>query len=434
MSSADTIFALATPPGKSGVAVFRLSGTGVLNSLKPLSQAIKDQPRLAQLVTLRQSDSSQVIDQCLVTYFPAPNSFTGEEVVEIACHGSVAVLDELERQLSKQPGLRHAERGEFARRAFLNGKMNLLEVEGLADLIDAETPSQLAVARSQAWGNSGEQVQAWRSLIIRLQAHAEAVLDFSDDLDEDLEAQVRDSARGLAGQIAEVLEQSQQAARVRSGFKVVLTGPPNAGKSSLLNALVNEDLALVSPIPGTTRDSVRARVNLEGLSVEFIDTAGLRESEDTIEQIGVSRARDLVAQADLRLEVRSPSQDFEATESQGLTNPSLKVRTHADQQMRDEPDVHWVSNKTQQGTAELLTAVVQSLSRVEVEGLAFARERQIACARNAGVELELAADAPSLDLVGEHLRLAATHIGRLTGQIDVEDVLDDLFSGFCIGK
>lgn len=432
MKAYPTIVALSSGAGRAGVAVVRVSGERVRFVLETIA-GIVPKARKAAYRALRDHDGV-VIDHGLVLFFPAPASFTGEDVAEFHIHGSRAVLSRLLSVLTALPGLRMAEAGEFTRRAFEAGKLDLAAVEGLADLIDSETEWQRKQALRQMEGALGRAAGEWRSALIKAMTLLEAEIDFSDESDVGgpLIADAVAAAQATLASLRSALGSFEAGERVREGFVVVLAGPPNAGKSSLLNALARRDVAIVSPIAGTTRDAIEVRLDLGGIPVVLVDTAGLRESSDAIEAEGVRRARQRVAHADLVLSLRSP--DSEAEQSQG---DDLVVATMTDLGGTARPGEIGVSAATGAGLPELIDTIAVRLGKLsQAEPALVTRERQRVAVADAVVAIERAAMLPheQPELIAEELRLAVRALERLIGKVDVEDVLDSLFSGFCIGK
>ena len=432
--SYPTIVALSSGTGRAGVAVVRVSGPRVRFVLETIA-GVLPAPRQAVLRRLRDG-AGEVIDSALVLYFPAPASFTGEDVAEFHVHGARAVLARLLAVLCALPGLRLAEAGEFTRRAFEAGKLDLAAVEGLADLIDSETEWQRRQALRQMEGALGEMSSRWRLRLIEAMALLAAEIDFSDE--GDVTGPLVEQA--LAG-VAQVLPELRAALgsftmgeRVREGFVVVLAGPPNAGKSSLLNALARRDVAIVSPVAGTTRDAIEIRLDLSGLPVLLVDTAGLRDSLDPIESEGVRRARALVARADLVLSLRAIDSEPDRIHHDAR---SLAIATKADLPGLVLPGELPISVMTGGGLEALLTAIVGRLTALtQSEPALLTRERHRLAVTEAIAALERVAAATHAhaELLAEDIRLAVLALERLVGRIDVEEVLDQLFAGFCIGK
>ena len=419
----STIFAAITGRG-GAVTVLRLSGPAALAITRKLAGTLPE-PRRAALRRLRHE--GKILDEALVVVFPAPNSFTGEDVAEISLHGGRAVQAAMSAALT-DAGARPAEPGEFSRRAFENGKFDLLQAEAMADLVTAETEAQriqaLAGADALHIACSG-----WRERLRQLMAQQEALIDFPDeDLPPAVEAALLAGIADLRDEMHAALATAPAAERLREGLEFVILGPPNAGKSTLLNALAGEEVAIVSDIPGTTRDAVGVRLDLGGVPVHLTDTAGLRQTTDTIEAEGVRRAQARAAKADFVIAVAAPGEDFPLVPD-GI--PALRLRTKA-----DLDGGQGISARTGAGMAELRTRLAEAAQALtDTKGAAtLARPRQIACVRDTAAALERALALPEPELRGEELRLAAGALARLVGGIAVEEVLDAVFSGFCIGK
>lgn len=428
MPVTNTIFALSTPYGRSGVGLFRVSGDLQEFDWSALFSTASFVPRRASLCRLLDQKGT-TIDDVVVTFFPSPASFTGEDVLEFACHGSTAILDAVVEVLAAVPGWRLAQPGEFSRRAFRHGKMDLAEAEGLADVLEAKTTRQLHHAQQAAWGNTSNSVKTWRRKLIELQALAEAVIDFSEDLDDDIEAQILTTATTFARELSSAVNKGQQVAQLNAGYTVALVGAPNAGKSSLLNAMTNTDVAIVTDIAGTTRDQIAVETVIDGLPVKLIDTAGLRDTSDVVEQMGVERAQRLIETANLVVQVVHPDDEPE------IIAEALTVFTHADVKDRSSEALS-ISSTTGSGVDSLLKAIGQQLS-VDLpspDDVAFSNVRQREAVSRAVKELEsVSLDLP-LDINGQHLRYAGQALAEVTGDVDVEDVLDVIFGNFCIGK
>jgi tRNA modification GTPase len=431
----DTIFAAASGHGRAAVCVVRISGPGTGSALRALGGDVPP-PRRLSLRHLR-SASGEFLDQALVAWLPGPKSFTGEDQAELHIHGGPATRASVLRALLAIPGLRPAEAGEFTRRAFLNGRMDLSQVEGLSDLIDAETEAQRRQALRQLEGKLGNVVERWREELLETLARLEAALDFSDegDVPAGLESDAMERIRVTAASIAEVLSRPG-GERLRDGYTVVLAGPPNSGKSTLLNALANRDVAIVSPVAGTTRDAIEVRCDLEGLPVTIVDTAGLRDSADPVEQEGVARARARSASADLVLWLVPPDED-EGPSPAGTR--ILRVGTKADLGISGEGLDAKISALTGSGIGDLLSLIKNEAQASLGQGDAMlTRERHRAALEGAHASLkrghDLLASGAAPELATEEVRLAVRCVGRITGRVDVEELLDRLFSSFCIGK
>lgn len=434
-----TIFAPASGIGRAAVAVVRISGPAAGAALDLLAGR-RPEPRRLALRRLRDPDTRTVLDQALVAWLPGPTTATGEDMAELHLHGGLAVRAAVLRALASVPGCRPAEGGAFSRRAFLNGRIDLTEAEGIADLIDAETEAQRLQALRQLEGALGRQVATWRETGIELLAGAEAALDFADEGDvdaDDLDAALSGRAAGLRDAIQGALADGRRGERLREGFCVVLAGAPNAGKSTLLNALSGRDAAIVSDIPGTTRDAIEVRCDLGGLPVILVDTAGLRATEDAIEAEGVKRTHRHIRSADLVLHLVPADAPVVAD---GLGDiPTLRVRTKSDlvPEATGEGALA-VSAVTGAGLDALLDAVQAAASASLGQGDALVtRERHREALARAAAHLERVVTAPAdfpPELVAEDLRLAVRALGEVGGHVGVEEMLDRLFAGFCIGK
>lgn len=427
----DTIYALATAQGKSGVAVIRVSGPNAFKSARLLCGDIP--PARQTAVRSLMTADGELLDHAMVICFQAPASFTGEDVLELHVHGSVSVVHAVLAELSKHEGMRLAEPGEFTRRALENEKLDLAQVEGLADLIDAETEAQRRQAVRVLSGALGERVEEWRSKLIRAAALLEATIDFADeDVPVDVSPEVNQLLREVAAEVSKEIAGTYIAERIRSGFEVALVGPPNSGKSTLLNRLAGRDAAITSEIAGTTRDVIEVRMNLQGLPVTFLDTAGLRETDDQIENIGVQRAVERAESADLRIFLCEANSDLILAPNEGdiILRPKVDVL---------EVKTGGISGKTGEGVQALVERIQYILQdRAGLSGLATHERHRVAMQRaNVGLEAakKIVAQGPELyDIAAEELRVAIRALEALVGRIDVEKLLDEIFSSFCLGK
>ena len=423
----DTIFALSSGRPPAAVAVIRSSGPHAFAACEAIAGKLPA-PRRPVLTTLRAPIDGGVIDRALVLRFDGPASATGEDVVEYQCHGGRAVVDALLAALAGQPGMREAEPGEFTRRAFQNGRIDLTEAEGLADLLEAETESQRRAALLMAEGGLKTQIEGWRQRLVDLSARAEAAIDYVGDEGETLadEAALAGEAQALAGELGDWLARPR-AEPLKEGVRVVVAGQPNAGKSSLVNALAESDKAIVTDIPGTTRDAIEVPLSLDGTPILLVDTAGLRDSDDAVEAIGVERAQGQLGRADLVLWLGEP----EAAPD----HPRL-VRIHAQCDRRGlAPEGSLaVSAVTGEGLDALLRRIVKEAGRLlPAEGELALNRRQaheLAEARSALGE----AEAADILRTAEALRAARSAFDRVSGRAGVEDMLDALFGRFCLGK
>jgi tRNA modification GTPase len=460
--AADPIAAIATAPGRGAVGIVRVSG----RSVQPVIDAVCGRalkPREATYLPFRAADG-QPIDQGLAIHFPAPNSYTGEDVLELQAHGGPVVLQLLLArclEAGAAMGLRVAQPGEFTQRAFLNDKIDLAQAEAIADLIEASTE---AAARSAGRSLSGEfsrEIHALRDALIHLRMLVEATLDFpEEDIDFLQQADARGQLARLRDTLARVMQRARQGALLREGIKVVIAGQPNAGKSSLLNALAGAELAIVTPVPGTTRDVVSETIQIEGVPLHVIDTAGLRESEDHVERIGIARAWGQIEAADAVLFLhdltRAASPDYrdgDAAIAQGLADklppgvPVIDVWNKVDAVAAVDGVAHTpaheevtLSAKTGAGLDALRRKLLEVAGwQSAPEGVYIARERHVQALRRVSAHLEGAAAqielrAPALELLAEELRLAQNALSEITGEFTSDDLLGVIFSSFCIGK
>jgi tRNA modification GTPase len=435
----QTIFALSSARPPSAIAIVRVSGPEAGTALKQLAGKIPS-PRRATRALLRDA-SGQAIDDAVVLWFPEPASATGEDIAEFHVHGGRAVLASLFASLSAMKNLRAAEPGEFTRRAFENGKLDLTEAEGLDDLIHADTDRQRRQALRQFKGLLGDRARDWRTEIVEASALIEAGIDFSDegDVPAEMIAPALARIKALHNDIAKVLAAQGKAERLREGLVVAIAGPPNVGKSTLMNLLARREVAIVSPHAGTTRDIIEVQLDLDGYPVTVIDTAGVRESDDPVEQEGVRRARARAAEADLVLWL-ADGDETEVEQSEG--SPVWLVRNKIDLgaagSAKSTTSEFRISAARGDGIGDLIAALVGFAADYfgTNESALITRERQRRLLKDTAASLErsLVAIGQGEELAAEDLRSAATSLGRLLGRVDVEDILDVIFREFCIGK
>jgi tRNA modification GTPase len=427
-SDRQTIFALSSGTPPAAVAIVRISGPDAAAALEALAGRVPP-PRRASLAALHDPGNGDLLDRALILFFPGPNSATGEDLAELHLHGGRSVISAVQEALGRLTGLRRAEPGEFTRRAFENGCLDLTEAEGIADLLMAETQSQRRVALAMAGGALSRDIAGWQNRLLAVAAEVEAEIDFSDE--GDVADQAEGRWRGALGELIDSLASALDrpaAERLRDGVRVVIAGPPNAGKSTLMNALAGRDVAITSPIAGTTRDSVEAPVALGGYPFVLIDTAGLRQSEDSIEAIGVQRAQAHLQSADLILWLGPPD------EHPGREQSILVAAKRDILSPHEGADVS-VSAKTGKGLDELLRLLcARAEALLPREGEVALHQRHRLLLGEALDALRLAAGAHDLLIAAEGLRQARICFDRITGRSGVEDMLDMLFGRFCVGK
>lgn len=429
----DTIFALSSGVGKSGVAVIRISGGDLHAAATDFTARTDITPRRAYFANLTDA-SGDLIDQCLIIYFAAPHSFTGEDVIEIHCHGAPAVIEKIFDFLAAR-GMRMATPGEFSRRAFYNNKMDLADVDGLAALLDAQTDRQRRRALRSMTGSDSKIYEDWRAQMVEISAYAAAMLDYdTDDLPANIGEKIVAQTRKLHTEIRTALSRYAAIRAVCSGFNIVLAGATNVGKSSLFNRMVGNARAIVSDIPGTTRDVVDATLDIDGYLVNLSDTAGLRETQDTIEQMGIQRTKSQIENADLIIRVydeNCPTHNAEANEIIVANKSDIKCS-------RENPGVIHVSAKTGDGMNELMNAIrekMHALLDTAESGVAVnARTRELLTAAADALGCALADGETNFDIFSENVRHAADAIGKILGVITTTEVLDTTFAQLCLGK
>ncbi len=445
MMTSDTIYAQSTGAGIAGIAVIRVSGPAAGGVLEKIAGE-RPKPRMASLRKLTDSVTGEIIDQAVILWLPGSNTVSGEDVAEFHVHGSQAVVMALFAAFNRFDRVRPAEAGEFTRRAFANGRMDLVEAEGLADLLRARTQMQQRQALNHLLGEASSVYEAWRGQLIGILAHVEAALDFAEE-EGVAEAAIRDvtpKTAELAAAMSEALAKAERASAIRTGIKVVLAGAPNTGKSSLLNAIAARDAAIVSSRPGTTRDAIEVMIDLGGMPVILTDTAGLRaEAGDEIEEIGMARTKRELDGADVVVWVSAP--DIVESRPPATDNiPLLWVHNksdllqHSDLHRQHPENVLLVSSRTGAGLPAVLASLTDLVKRefrlAEDSVIIRARQKQAITESIRYLNDSLRYDRGHLELRAEDLRRAAHCLGRVTGRIDVEDLLDSIFSEFCIGK
>ena len=443
-----TIYALSTVFGKSGVAVIRISGAKAFEVISQMTDLDVSEivSRKMYLTKFYNPVSRETLDNSLLVAFKSPASFTGENTVEINCHGSKAVIKSFLAALSVLPDFRLAEPGEFSRRSFYNGKMDLTEADGLADLIDAETSLQQKVALQQMGGNLFNLYNDWRSRLVSVLSYIEAYIDFPDEnIPEDTVFKIENGVFKISKEIEKHIQDNKIEERLRDGFKVVIAGPTNAGKSSLINAIVKRNVAIVSDIAGTTRDVIETYVDIQGFPVIFSDTAGLRETTDEIEQIGVKLAKDKIAEADFCLIMFDASVDTPEIFSKYVNKidvPYLFVANKMDKITEDKKadlikkGCALISAKESKNISVLTETIYKTFQDMYEKGTAqlITRQRYKEALGECLQNLSRFNLHKEIELAAEDIRLACRAIGKITGQVEVDEILDKIFSSFCIGK
>jgi tRNA modification GTPase len=445
MNSDDTIYAISSGQGRAGIAVVRFSGTACLPLVKALT-GLTPTPRHAHLVDVVDPLSGDVIDRCMILSFPGPASVTGEDVVEFHLHGSAAIANKLFETARRAARVRPAEPGEFTRRAFVNGKLDLVEVEGLADLLAAQSEPQRRLAIRHFLGTASDVYEGWRRKLLAAIGLIEASIDFSDEDDVATVAitKVMGEIEGLLVDLEEALRKSSRGQLVRAGIRLVIAGPPNAGKSTLMNHLAARNVAIVSPVAGTTRDVIEVPVQLSGLPVVLVDTAGLREgAHDVVEIEGINRAHQELRDADILVWVTAPDVDcgvLPGRTPDAIVFNKLDLSPETLIQVRNDwlpVSVLGVSLKTNEGFNELLQ-FLESLMRDRcgnVDDVVIVRERHaVAVGHTVDILRAILANPGEPEILADNMRRAATYMTAITGRVEVEDFLGHIFAEFCIGK
>ena len=442
-----TIYALSTGPGVSGIAVIRVSGQNTAEVIKKLTGSILPPPRVATLKKFNKNGNKELIDEGVIIWFPAPNSYTGEDLAEFHVHGSRAVIKAMHLAISKIKNCRLAEPGEFTKRAFQNGRINLLKAESIADLIAAETEIQRKQALKIMSGKSSEKFNSWREKLLKILSHIEAKIDFPDeDLPKSIINEIQKTSYKVLIDIKETLDDQKVGERIREGFKIAIVGPPNSGKSSLLNYFSKRDVAIVSEIAGTTRDVIETHLNLDGYPVIASDTAGIRSSKNEIEKKGIKIALKRAEDADLKLVIISAKNaDFTSVLKKLLTknailivNKSDLVKGKLNNKFKKYEHV-LISIKKVKNLNKLITKIKSKLKNkfTKTEDILITRERHrqnlINCVQHLE-KFQKKKTAQDFDKAAEDLRLATRHLGMIVGKVDVEELLGSIFNDFCIGK
>lgn len=442
-----TIYALSTGPGISGIAIIRVSGEDTKKVIQLLTNSTIPEPRVATLRKINKINTSELIDEGIILWFPGPESYTGEDMAELHIHGSKAVIDALHASISKVENCRLAEPGEFTKLAFQNGKINLLKAESIADLISAETEIQRQQAIKIMNGKSADKFNSLREKLLKILSHVEAKIDFPDeDLPEDIFKNIKKISNEVILNIKKILDDQKVGERIREGFKIAIIGPTNAGKSSLLNHLSNRDAAIVSEIAGTTRDVIETHLNIDGYPVVVSDTAGIRDSKNEIEKKGIKLALDKAENADLKLIViDAKSIDFKGVLKELMDENAILVINKSDLLKEDlnseiENYEHvLISVKNNLNLEDLILKIKNKLKNKFITSvdILITRERHrqhLEQSLNYLKNFEEKNEAEDFDKAAEDLRLATRHLGMIVGKVDVEEILGSIFNDFCIGK
>ena len=442
-----TIYALSTGPGISGIAVIRVSGRNTADVVKKITGNKLPTPRVANLAKFNKIGTKELIDEGVIIWFPGPNSYTGEDLAEFHVHGSRAVINAMHSSISKIKKCRLAEPGEFTKRAFQNGKINLLKAESIADLISSETEIQRKQALRIMSGKSSDKFNSWRERLLKILSHIEAKIDFPDeDLPQDIISEIRTTSNTILGEIKKTINDQKVGERIREGFKIAIVGPSNAGKSSLLNYLSKRDVAIVSEIAGTTRDVIETHLNLDGYPVVLSDTAGIRNSKNEIEKKGIKIALNRAEDADLKLVIvsaKNPNftkvlKDLLSKNAILVVNKSDLIKKKFNSKFIKHEHV-LISIKKDLNLNKLISKIKSKLKNqfITSENILITRERHRQNLINCVHHLENFQKKKSdqdFDKAAEDLRLATRHLGMIVGKVDVEELLGSIFSDFCIGK
>jgi len=442
-----TIYALSTGPGASGLAVIRVSGKNTAEVVKKLTGSKLPSPRVATLKKFNKNGGKELIDEGVIIWFPGPNSYTGEDLAEFHVHGSRAVIKAMHLAISKIKNCRLAEPGEFTKRAFQNGRINLLKAESIADLISSETEIQRKQALKIMSGKSSDKFNLWREKLLKILSHVEAKIDFpEEDLPQNIMNEIQKKSNDVLNEIKKTLNDQRVGERIREGFKIAILGPPNSGKSSLLNYLSKRDVAIVSEIAGTTRDVIETHLNLDGYPVVVSDTAGIRSSKNEIEKKGIKIALKRAEDADLKLVIVSVKNlDFTSVLKKLLSKKAILVVNKSDllkgklNSKFKKYDHVLISIKKDSNLNKLITKIKSKLKNkfTTTEDILITRERHRQNLINCVQHLEKfkkKKSAQDFDKASEDLRLATRHLGMIVGKVDVEELLGSIFNDFCIGK
>ena len=442
-----TIYALSSGPGVSGIAVIRVSGPDAKNVIKKLTKGPLPKPKVATLKKINKINTNELIDEGIVIWFPGPNSYTGEDMVEFHVHGSIAVIKTIQKSISKIDNCRLAEPGEFTKTAFQNDKINLIKAESIADLISSETEIQRQQAIKIMSGKSSKKFNEWREKLLKILSNVEAKIDFPDEnLPDNILKDIKSTSKKIKEEIQKLLNDQKVGERIREGFKIAIVGPTNVGKSTLLNYLSKRDVAIVSEIAGTTRDVIETHLNVDGYPVVISDTAGIRESKDEIENKGIKLALRSAEKADLNIVIIEPkSTDFTGFLNDLVNEKAIFVLNKSDLGIKNinsklkKLNPIPISLKNEKNIEELISAIKKKLKNkfTTSDDILITRERHRQHLEQCVFQLknfEEKNKAEDFDKAAEDLRLATRHIGIIVGKVDVEEILGSIFNDFCIGK
>ncbi len=423
----DTIFALATQRGKSGIAVFRVSGKGSHRLIKSISSKKKFKTNFATLNNL--IDGKSVVDQTLTTFFKSPKSYTGEDMVEISCHGSISVINKITKTLLKKQ-IRLAEPGEFTKRALMNDKLSVLEAETINDLVNAETENQRKIAIGNLSGNLDRFINEISNKQKKLLADIEAIIDFADeDLPKEIYNNIREQNKNIYKQIEKIIERSTLSRQIHDGFTITIIGKPNTGKSSFINYINNKEVSIVTNIPGTTTDLVSSTLDIQGDKYTFIDTAGIRKYNNLIEKIGIERSLESAEKSDLNIVFLKNNEK----KNYSKIKSKIFVKSKYDTNKKKISGVHSISSISGYGIKPLIKTISSKLKKKPISGPVFSRERHMESLNKSYLLLKNL-DLKEIDIAAENVRRSIMYIDGINQKFDIEKILDIIFSDFCIGK
>ena len=430
----DTIFAVATPPGKAAISVIRISGSQAFKAIKDISKSIPTEPNKTSLNKLVDING-KTIDQTLTTFFKGPKSYTGEDMIELSIHGGKAVLNKLLKTLNENKKIRYAEAGEFTRRAFENNKLDISQVEAVADLVNAETEQQRKQALNQLEGNDSLKIKKIHKQLETLLANVEATIDFSDeDLPKNLNKKIKEQIENIIKNINRIFFENEKSKKIREGYIVAIIGKTNTGKSSFINNISNKEVSIVTNQPGTTRDTLESYVDIGGYPIKFYDSAGIRRSRNNIEKIGINKTLKLSENSDINLVFID-----KITEINKYQKIHNKIFVQSKFDIRKKPlknkKINNISSKNSFGIKNLLNKIVKNIEKLNTNfNNSISRERHMSLLIKSKIHLNTAKKAKSYDIIAEEVRLSLGEISKIYGKTDIEHILGIIFNNFCIGK